>query len=157
MYSFPDLETVCCSMSTSNCCFQTCIQISQGRSGGLVFPSLEEFSTVCCGPHSHRLWHSQYSRSRCFSGTLLLFLWSNRCWQFDLWFIQLEHVEILDSRTVEASLGEFWALLRESIPRQVDKKSRVPKEEKGVWGSQGGDRIWNSQGGKDKLSFYIPY
>ena len=22
-----------------------------GRSGGLVFPSLEEFSTVCCDPH----------------------------------------------------------------------------------------------------------
>ena len=27
--------------------------------------------------------------------------------------------------------------MRESIPRQVDKKSGVPKEEKGVWGSQG--------------------
>ena len=26
-------------MSSSNCCFLTCIQISQGRSGGLVFPS----------------------------------------------------------------------------------------------------------------------
>ena len=29
MYSFPDLEPVCCSMSTSNCCFLTCIPISQ--------------------------------------------------------------------------------------------------------------------------------
>ena len=38
-------------------------------------------------PHSQRLWHSQQSRSRCFSGTLLLFQWSNRCWQFDLWFL----------------------------------------------------------------------
>ena len=27
---------------------------SGGRSGGLVFPSLEEFSTVCCDPHSQR-------------------------------------------------------------------------------------------------------
>ena len=27
--------------------------------GGLVFPSLSEFSTVCCDPHSQRLWHSQ--------------------------------------------------------------------------------------------------
>ena len=26
-----------------------------GRSGDLVFPSLEEFSTVCCDPHSQRL------------------------------------------------------------------------------------------------------
>ena len=28
-YSFPDLEPVCCSMSSSNCFFLTCIQISQ--------------------------------------------------------------------------------------------------------------------------------
>src|SRR5574339_227483 len=29
MYSFSYLEPVCCSMSNSNCCFLTCIQISQ--------------------------------------------------------------------------------------------------------------------------------
>ena len=29
MYSFPNLEPVCCSMSSSNSCFLTCIQISQ--------------------------------------------------------------------------------------------------------------------------------
>ena len=28
-YSFPDLEPVCWSMCSSNCCFLTCIQISQ--------------------------------------------------------------------------------------------------------------------------------
>ena len=33
---------------------------SWGVSGGLVFPSLSEFSTVYCDPHSQRLWHSQY-------------------------------------------------------------------------------------------------
>ena len=32
MYSFLDLELVCCSMSSSNCCFLTCIQISQEAS-----------------------------------------------------------------------------------------------------------------------------
>ena len=32
MYSFPNLEPVCCSMSGSNCCFLTCIQISQEAS-----------------------------------------------------------------------------------------------------------------------------
>ena len=37
--------------------------------------------------------------------------------------------------------------MRESIPRQVDKKSGVPEEEKGVWGSQGGE--------KDKLLFFL--
>ena len=50
--SFPYLEPVCCSMSSSNCCFLTCIGFSRGRSGGLVFPSLSEFSTVYCGPHN---------------------------------------------------------------------------------------------------------
>ena len=29
MYSFPNLKQVCCSMSSSNCCFLTSIQISQ--------------------------------------------------------------------------------------------------------------------------------
>ena len=29
MYSFLNLEPVCCSMSSSNCCFLTCIQASQ--------------------------------------------------------------------------------------------------------------------------------
>ena len=28
MYSFPESELVCCSMSSSICCFLTCIQIS---------------------------------------------------------------------------------------------------------------------------------
>ena len=38
-------------MSSSNCCFLACIDFSRGRSGGLVFPSLSEFSTVYCDPH----------------------------------------------------------------------------------------------------------
>ena len=36
--SFPDLEQVCCSMSSSNCCFLTCIQISQ-KEGQVVWYS----------------------------------------------------------------------------------------------------------------------
>ena len=38
MYSFPNLELVCCSMSSSNCCFLTCIQISQ-EAGQVVWYS----------------------------------------------------------------------------------------------------------------------
>ena len=37
MYSFSYLEPVCCSMSRSNCCFLTCIQVSQ-----------EAGQVVCC-------------------------------------------------------------------------------------------------------------
>ena len=52
-------------------------------------------------PISFRIFHSllwstqskalpyQWSRSRCFCGTLLLFRWFNRCWQCDLWFLSL--------------------------------------------------------------------
>ena len=38
MYSFPALEPVCCSMSSSNCCLLTCIQISQ-EAGQVVWYS----------------------------------------------------------------------------------------------------------------------
>ena len=38
MYSFSYLEPVCCSTSSSNCCFLTCIQISQ-EAGQVVWYS----------------------------------------------------------------------------------------------------------------------
>ena len=38
IYSFSYLEPVCCSMSSSNCCFLTCIQISQ-EAGQVVWYS----------------------------------------------------------------------------------------------------------------------
>ena len=38
MYSFPYLEPVCCSIVSSNCCFLTCIQISQ-EAGKVVWYS----------------------------------------------------------------------------------------------------------------------
>ena len=38
MYSFPNLEPVHCSMSDSNCCFLTCIQVSQ-EAGKVVWYS----------------------------------------------------------------------------------------------------------------------
>ena len=38
MYSFPYLEPVLCSMSSSNCCFLTCIQVSQ-EAGQVVWYS----------------------------------------------------------------------------------------------------------------------
>ena len=38
MYSFPDLEPVCCSMSSSNCCFLIFIQISQEAGQVVWYP-----------------------------------------------------------------------------------------------------------------------
>ena len=39
---------------------------SESRQGDLVFPSLEEFSIVCCDPHSQRLWHNQWKETYAF-------------------------------------------------------------------------------------------
>ena len=55
MYSFPDLQPVCCSMSSSNYCFLICIQISQ-EAGQVVwyshlfqnFPQFIVIHTVKC-------------------------------------------------------------------------------------------------------------
>ena len=57
-------------------------------------------------------------------------------------------------KMIPLSLGNIILLkekrgMRESIPRQVDKKSRVPEEEKGIWGSQGG--------GKNKNFFFSTF
>ena len=40
MYSFPDLEPVHCSMSYSNCCFLTCLQLSQEAGQGIWYSHL---------------------------------------------------------------------------------------------------------------------
>ena len=49
--------------------------------------------------------------------------------------------------------------VRDSIPRQIDKKFRVPEEEKGVWGPQSGDRgLEFSRRRKGQIFFplYVP-
>jgi len=94
MYSYPNFEPVCFSMSVFNCCFLICLQVSQevGKmdwyshllNNFLRFVEIhivKDFSTV--------------DRSRCFSGFFffffffLLFLWSSGCWLFDLCFLLL--------------------------------------------------------------------
>ena len=112
MCSFPNLEPVCCSMSGSNYCFLTCIQVLQEAGEVVWYSHLLKNFPVCCDPQSHRLRHSQWSRSRCSSGILLLFLWFHGCWQFDLWFlclfwIQLEHLEFFVHLLLKPSLENF--------------------------------------------------
>ena len=41
-----------------------------------------------------------------------------------------------------------------SVPRPIDKKPVDPKEERGVWGPPGGYRVWSSQGGEEKQTFF---
>ena len=82
-YTFSYLEPVCCSMSSSNCCFLTCIQVSQ-EAGQVTwychlflnFPSL--------------LWSTQSVFGTVNKSEidvfleLLLFRWSSGCWQRSL-------------------------------------------------------------------------
>ena len=112
--TFPSLEPVHCSMSGSNCYFLTCIQISQ-EAGQVVwsshlFQNFPQFVVI----HTVKGF-SIVSKAEIYVFLdLLLFRWSSGCWQFDLWFlclfeIQLEHLEVHGSHTVEAWLGEFFA------------------------------------------------
>ena len=48
----------------------------------------------------------------------------------------------------------FKILLRELIAGQVDKKSGIPNEEKGVWGSRGDRDLDFSRRRKGQMSFF---
>ena len=96
-----------CSTSDSNCCFLTCIQVSQGA-GKVVwyfhhFENFPQFVVIHIVKGFRVVNEAGVDVS---SGILLLFLWCSRCWQFNLWFlwlfkIQLANLEILCSYTVE--------------------------------------------------------
>ena len=75
------------SMSNSNWCFFIWIQISQEASKVIWHSFLfKDFSSLLWSTQS--LYHSQWRRSRCFSGIPLFILWPNSIWQFDLWFFR---------------------------------------------------------------------
>ena len=94
-------------MSSSNCCFLTCIQVSQESGQVVWYAHLFQNSTVYCDPHSQRLWYSQ-SRNRCFSGILLLFLMLAIWSLVSLPFLKpVEHQEVHGSHIAEACLENF--------------------------------------------------
>ena len=106
MYSFPNFEPVHCSMSVSNCCFLTCIQILE-EAGKVVwysylfknFPQFVVIHTVKGFRVVNEAEVDVFLKFSCF------FLWSSVCWQFDLWYqcffqIQLEHLLLIGLSTV---------------------------------------------------------
>ena len=50
MYFFPNLDPVYCFISSSNCCFLTCIQISQEAGQVVCYSHLFQNFLVCCDP-----------------------------------------------------------------------------------------------------------
>ena len=89
-YAFPDLEPVCCFMSTSYCCFLSCIQISQ-EAGWVAWYShiLKNFPQFVVIHTVEGLGIINKAEIDVFLELFLLCWWSNRCWQFDLWFLWL--------------------------------------------------------------------
>ena len=76
MYSFSYLEPVCCSMSSSNCCFLTCIQISQ-EAGHVVWYThlFQNFPQFIVIPTVKGFGIVNKAEVDVFSGNLLLFRW----------------------------------------------------------------------------------
>ena len=86
MYSFSYLEPVCCPVSSSNCCFLTCIQVSQETGQVVWYSHLFQNFPVDCDLHSQRLWSWWRGPTKCgplnkgmakhFSGLALITPWT---------------------------------------------------------------------------------
>ena len=79
-YSFPNLEPVCCSMSGSNCCFLTCIQISQEAGQVVWYSHLLNFPQFVVIHTVKGFSIVNKAVVDVFSGIILLSLWSKGCW-----------------------------------------------------------------------------
>ena len=91
MYTFPDLESICCSMSISSCCFLTCIQISQ-EAGKVVwyshlFKNFPQFVVI----HIVKRFRTDSETEVDIFLKFPCFLYE--CWQFDLWFLYLVKIQ----------------------------------------------------------------
>ena len=93
-HSFPNFEPPCCSCPVLTVASWPAYRFlrRQIRWSGIPISSrIFQFAVI----HTvKRLQCSQWRRGRCFSGILLLFLWSNRCWQFDFWFLCLFYISL---------------------------------------------------------------
>ena len=76
-------------MSTSNCCFLTCIQVSREAGEVVWYSHLSKNFPQFVVIHTVKGFGIVNEAEVDVFPKLLLFLWSNRCWQFDLWFLCL--------------------------------------------------------------------
>ena len=77
IYFFPDLEPVCCSMSSSNCYFLTWIQISQEAGQVVWYSHLFQNFTQFIVIHTVKVFSVVNEAEVDVFLELLLFLWSN--------------------------------------------------------------------------------
>ena len=107
MYSFPNFEPGSYSMSGSNCCFLTCIQVSQQTDKVVwysqVFKNFPQFVVIYTVKGFRLVNEAEIDVFL----ELLISPRSSKSWQFDLWFLclfetQLVLLEVLDLHTTEA-------------------------------------------------------
>ena len=79
MYSFPNLEPVCCFMSSSNCCFLTCIQISQEAGKVVWYSCLSEIGVFL---EFSRFFYDPMDVDNLISGSSNFFKTSLNMWKF---------------------------------------------------------------------------
>ena len=82
MYTFSYLEPVCCSVSSSNCCFLTCIQASQ-QAGQVVWYShiFQNFLQFIVIHTAEGFGIVNKVEIDVFLECSFFFWWSSRCWQ----------------------------------------------------------------------------
>ena len=107
-------------MSSSNCCFLTCIQVSQEASQVVwyshLFQNFPQFTVI----HTVKVF--------CIVNKAEIDVFLERSWflmiqrMLPIWYLvplpslkPLEHLEVPGSCIAEARLGEFWALLYYSV------------------------------------------
>ena len=119
MYSFPNFEPVHCYTSGSNCCFLTCIQISQ--EAGKVdwyshllknFPQSVVIYTVKGFDMVNKAEVDIFLELSCFIDDLADVGNSiSSSSAFSKSSLNVWHLEFHGSHTIEAWIGEFWALI----------------------------------------------
>ena len=138
MYSFSYLEPACCSMSTSNCCFLTCRQISQ-EAGQVVwysylfqnFPQFIVIHTVKCFGKVNKAEIDVFLRED--NGTPLQYSCLENPMDGGAWKAAVHGVTECQS----LSLFTFMHWRRKWQPTPVF----LPGESQG-WGSLVGCRLW---------------
>ena len=81
-FSFPNLESVCCSKSGFKCCFLTCIQTSQEAGQVVWYSYLLKNSPQFVVIYTVKGFVIANKAEVDVFLELLLFLWSSGCWQF---------------------------------------------------------------------------
>ena len=135
MYSFPNLELVHCSMSSSNCCFLTCTQISQ-ETGMVVwhshlFKNFPQFAVIHIVKGFSVVNEAEvdvFLETSCFFyDPTDAFLWNwNENWPFPvLWPLLGFPNFLIKHGTLERRIANHFSILALRMPWRVWKGKKI--------------------------------